>query len=105
MLRLPEAKIPVVQVSLMPGLSPSCQMAMGRTLAPLRDEGVLIVGSGSFTHNLRALMRGPGMAQHGVPVEPWVTAFREWMIETMTDGIRSGDFTRFCDYRAQAPNA
>jgi len=105
MLMLPEAKIPVVQVSLMPGLSPACQMAMGRTLAPLRDEGVLIVGSGSFTHNLRALMRGPGMAQHGVPVEPWVTAFREWMIETMTDGIRSGDFTRFCDYRAQAPNA
>ena len=105
MLMFPEAKIPVVQVSLMPGLSPACQMAMGRTLAPLRDEGVLIVGSGSFTHNLRALMRGPGMAQHGVPVEPWVTAFREWMIETMTDGIRSGDFTRFCDYRAQAPNA
>ena len=105
MLMFPEANIPVVQVSLMPGLSPACQMAMGRTLAPLRDEGVLIVGSGSFTHNLRALMRGPGMAQHGVPVEPWVTAFREWMIETMAEGIRSGDFTAFCDYRAQAPNA
>jgi 4,5-DOPA dioxygenase extradiol len=105
MLMFPEATLPVVQVSLMPGLSPACQMAMGRTLAPLRDEGVLIIGSGSFTHNLRALMRGPGMAQHGVPVEPWVEAFREWMLDAMTEGIRSGDFATFCDYRAQAPHA
>lgn len=108
MLMFPEANIPVVQVSLMPGLSPACQMAMGRTLAPLRDEGVLVIGSGSFTHNLRALMRGPSPglgAQHGVPVEPWVDAFREWMMEAMTEGIRTGDFAAFCDYRAQAPHA
>lgn len=77
---------------------------MGRTLAPLRDGGVLTVGSGSFAHDLRTLMRGPGMTQRGVPVESWVMIFREWMIETMTDGIHNGNSTRFYDYRAQAPD-
>ncbi|WP_031078209.1 dioxygenase [Streptomyces sp. NRRL WC-3742] len=50
----PEADVPVLQVSL-PTLDPQRLMEIGRKLAPLRDEGVLIVGSGFFTHNLRAL--------------------------------------------------
>ncbi|MFJ6140897.1 dioxygenase [Kitasatospora sp. NPDC092286] len=50
----PEADVPVLQVSL-PTLDPQRLMEIGRLLAPLRDEGVLIVGSGFFTHNLRAL--------------------------------------------------
>ncbi|MFJ9691662.1 dioxygenase [Kitasatospora sp. NPDC101183] len=50
----PEADVPVLQVS-MPTLDPQRLMEIGRRLAPLRDEGVLIVGSGFFTHNLRAL--------------------------------------------------
>ncbi|MFI2611351.1 dioxygenase [Kitasatospora sp. NPDC018619] len=50
----PEADVPVLQVSL-PTLDPRRLMEIGRKLAPLRDEGVLIVGSGFFTHNLRAL--------------------------------------------------
>ncbi|KUJ70170.1 dioxygenase [Streptomyces albus subsp. albus] len=67
----PGADIPVLQVS-MPTLDPQRLMAIGRKLAPLRDEGVLIVGSGFFTHNLAAL-RHTG---EGVP--SWSAEFDDW---------------------------
>src|SRR5256885_2033307 len=50
----PAADVPVLQIS-MPSLDPVRLMEIGRKLAPLRDEGVLIIGSGFFTHNLRAI--------------------------------------------------
>ncbi|MFD0315574.1 dioxygenase family protein [Streptomyces flavalbus] len=67
----PDADIPVLQISL-PTLDPVRLMEIGRKLAPLRDEGVLIVGSGFFTHNLAALRHTGG----GVP--RWSAEFDDW---------------------------
>jgi 4,5-DOPA dioxygenase extradiol len=67
----PCADVPVLQVS-MPTLDPVGLMEVGRRLAPLRDEGVLIVGSGFFTHNLAAL-------RHAGPQPPsWSAEFDDW---------------------------
>ncbi|MGP3928224.1 dioxygenase family protein [Streptomyces sp. 8N616] len=67
----PAADIPVLQVS-MPTLEPRKLLKIGRRLAPLRDEGVLIVGSGFFTHNLSALRHAGG----GTP--SWSAEFDDW---------------------------
>jgi 4,5-DOPA dioxygenase extradiol len=74
-LMYPQADIPVAQLSLQPGRSPAWHIALGRALQPLREQGVLIVGSGSITHNLWALFRHP----QGEPAPEWVTSFCDWM--------------------------
>lgn len=66
----PAADVPVLQVS-MPTLDPKQLLEIGRRLAPLRDEGVLIVGSGFFTHNLAALRYSGG-------VPSWSAEFDDW---------------------------
>ncbi len=76
-LTYPEAEIPTVQLSLKLGLDPAEHLAMGRALAPLRDEGVFIVGSGMTFHNMRAF--GNGRAY--VPV---AESFESWLRETAT---------------------
>ncbi len=72
MLTYPKAEVPVVQLSLKRGLDPAEHLAMGRALAPLRDEGVFIIGSGMSYHNLRAFF-DPGRAR------PVAETFDAWL--------------------------
>jgi len=72
----PDADVPVVQMSLLSGLDPDLHQAAGRALAPLRDEGVLIIGSGMSFHNLRA---------YGDPrAEAPSRAFDNWLSQAAT---------------------
>ena len=71
----PEAAIPTLQVSLVKGLDPVVHLAIGRALAPLRDEGVLIVGSGMSYHDMRGFMKQTGRAAAEV--------FDRWLGETI----------------------
>lgn len=95
----PAADVPVLPLSLVPDASPARQWALGEALAPLADEGVLILGSGSLTHDLRRFMRqrpaldAPAMAD--------VVAFADWVADT----VRHGDRAALLDYRRQAPHA
>ncbi|MCV2881379.1 DODA-type extradiol aromatic ring-opening family dioxygenase [Actibacterium sp. XHP0104] len=66
----PEANVPVYQVSLQHGYDPQAHFALGRALAPLRDEGVLIVGSGLSYHNLRLF--GPGAKDPSTAFDTWL---------------------------------
>ncbi len=93
----PAADIPVLQVS-MPSLDPSELYQMGRALAPLREQGTLIIGSGFTTHNLRwANMRvAPDYAPPAASVE-----FDQWAAET----VAAGDVDALLDYARRAPAA
>ncbi|SPD66143.1 Dioxygenase [Cupriavidus taiwanensis] len=101
----PDADMPVVQLALNPYLAPQAQIAIGRALAPLRDEGVLVLASGSFTHNLQEVFGGGRREQHGPAAEPYVEAFRQWMAEALDQALATGDTRLIADYRAQAPYA
>jgi aromatic ring-opening dioxygenase catalytic subunit (LigB family) len=70
----PDANVPVVQLSLKKGLDPAEHLAMGRALAPLRDEGVFIIGSGMTYHDMR------NMGPQGIPASE---TFDAWLRETV----------------------
>ncbi len=93
----PQADIPVVQVSLPTRGGPALQTRVGHALASLREHGVLLIGSGSITHNLRELDWHAGPES----VEPWAKVFRDWVIEK----LEANDEAALHDYRQQAPNA
>src|SRR3546814_12688385 len=76
--------IPVVQLSIASGASPEWHHALGQALAPLRDDGVLIVGSGSITHNLRAYFTTRPAID--APPPAWVRDFTDWLADHMAAG-------------------
>lgn len=88
----PQADVPVLQLSL-PGLDAAACLALGRALAPLRREGVLVFGSGFLTHNMRYAF------QPGVPA--WAREFDAWV----ADAIARLDVDALVDFRARAPGA
>jgi 4,5-DOPA dioxygenase extradiol len=97
LLMYPQATIPVAQISIQSHLGPAHHLQVGRALAALRDEGVLIIGSGSLTHNLAEFR---GHAPNDAAPE-WVTGFADWFDTALEEG-------RGCDlltYRRQAPFA
>lgn len=96
-LMYPQADIPIVQVSLPSHRGPAFQTQVGKALASLREQDVLIIGSGSITHNLRELDWHAGPER----VEPWAKTFRDWMIEK----LEADDDTALHDYRRLAPQA
>ena len=72
LLSYPDADIPILQISLQENLDPAQHLAIGEALAPLRDEGVLIIGSGMSFHNLRTL-RGPEGNAASDQFDAWLT--------------------------------
>lgn len=96
-LAYPDQDIPVLQVSVQSHLGPAHHYELGRALAPLREEGILVIGSGSWTHNLRRLSRGDMFA----PEAPDVAAFSDWMDQAIAEGRRCDLLT----YRTKAPYA
>lgn len=93
----PQADIPVVQLSLKQGAGPDFHYRLGLALAPLRKEGVLIVASGSITHNLR---RFRGQAANA-PAEDFAVFFQEWLAGRIADD----DVDAVMNYRASHPEA
>jgi len=88
----PDADVPVLQIS-MPGLDAHELFQLGQALAPLRDEGVLVFGSGFLTHNMRYAFR-PG-------IPPWAKEFDAWT----ADALLRFDVDALMDFQVRAPAA
>ncbi len=86
----PAADVPVVQLS-MPSLSPVALLQLGARLRQLRDEGILVLGSGFMTHSF-AVFRDPSLAAHTEAFDTWAT-----------DALARGDVDELTDFRAKAP--
>lgn len=92
---LPEGKVPVFQVSMPVNLNTRTALELGRALAPLREKGVLLVGSGSMTHNLYDFRHS------GAQPEAYVQEFTTW-VQT---AVRARGLQPLMDYCAEAPHA
>ncbi|MCY1020547.1 DODA-type extradiol aromatic ring-opening family dioxygenase [Pyxidicoccus sp. MSG2] len=92
----PDAKLPVVQVSMPLGASPAQVARMGEVMRPLRAQGVLLMGSGGIVHNLRRL----NFQEKNASVEPWAQAFDGWVAQK----LMARDFSGLQQW-LDAPNA
>ncbi|NID16649.1 DODA-type extradiol aromatic ring-opening family dioxygenase [Luteibacter yeojuensis] len=90
----PEADTPVIQVSMPHNLDTAGALRLGKTLAPLRDRGVAVVGSGSLTHNLYEVRRGGETAVYAKEFAAW-----------SRKAVLAGDVQALLDYRQVAPSA
>lgn len=96
-LMFPDADIPVFQVSLIHGAGPQEHERLGQALSGLREQGVMIIGSGSLTHNLYEFFGQPIES----PPPAWVTEFADWMFDRLGRNEREA----VLDYRERAPHA
>ena len=94
----PQADVPVVQLALPVGAGPAQVHALGAALRPLAQQGVLLVGTGSMTHNLAEFMGGGD--GEGAP-DPYVQAFSRWV----EDAVQRHDVPALLSYRELAPHA
>ncbi|MFN0185843.1 MAG: dioxygenase [Aquabacterium sp.] len=97
----PAADIPVLPLGLPPDWSPARLLSLGRALAPLADDGVLILGTGNITHNLRLVFGPGGPPALDLPEIASSAAFRAWFAERAL----ASDWSALADYRRQAPHA
>ncbi|MEX8508825.1 MAG: class III extradiol ring-cleavage dioxygenase [Leptothrix ochracea] len=95
----PDAGVPVVPLALVPSRSPAEQWALGAALAPLAEQGVLIIGSGAATHHLGRYPWGRDASQE--PVAPDVRAWQDWIAAR----VQERDWPALLDYRRRAPEA
>ncbi len=94
-LMYPQAQIPIVQLSIQHQLQAREHYDLGRALTPLREKGILIIGSGGAVHPLGYFT--PRF--DGSPPEGWAIEFEEWL----TEKVEKGDHRSLIDYRKQAP--
>ena len=90
----PDADVPVVELAVQPALGPRHHLLVGKTLGPLADESVLIIGSGHMTHNLRDWARGAGQPA------AYAGNFQRWVKEM----IEAHDYDSLADYRSLSPD-
>ena len=97
----PQADIPVLPLAWVPTWSPRQLFDFGAALAPLADQGVLVLGTGSITHNLRRVFAGGLNGDADAPEIAESAAFRQWMLQR----AQARDWDALFDYRRQAPHA
>ena len=99
-LMFPAADVPLVQVSIDTARAPAHHVALGSALRPLREHGVLLIGSGGATHNLGLYFRAGSRADDDVP--EWVRSFAEWTAAAVAEG-RLSDLERYREIAPFAP--